>query len=119
MPSRTHFAHRHHDYTHPLRAWVLHTLKWGLILVALVMFFADMLAAIWPAFGSAWENRIGHYGVSVAVFAAFIVEVIHDEFEEVERLHDVAEVAKGGIEAKPARVRKPRAAKAAALKVVA
>lgn len=67
------------------RRSALHFVKWGLIFVALVLFFADIIAAAWPEFSEKWGN-VGRAGIGLATLAAFTVEIIHDELEEGDKL---------------------------------
>jgi hypothetical protein len=53
-------------------------LRWALIHAALMFFFADLLAAVWPAFDLVWKG-IAHLGVAVAAFLATAAEYLHDE----------------------------------------
>ncbi len=74
-----------------VQAWAskgwLHIFKWGLITVALVLFFCDIVTGVWPSFGSWWDSsHLSHIGIGGAAFAAFLVEIIHDEVEEAERI---------------------------------
>lgn len=73
----------------PIRRSVLKTIKRGLIYAALVIFFADFLAAVWPAFEVVWSGSIAHVGVAFAALAAVIAERLHDEAEAE---HDAKEV---------------------------
>lgn len=50
----------------------------ALIHCALMFFFADLLAAIWPAFEHVWGGT-AHLGVAVAALAATCAEYVHDE----------------------------------------
>lgn len=53
-------------------------IRWAMIHAALMFFFADLLAAVWPAFDQVWKG-IAHLGVAVAAFLATIAEYLHDE----------------------------------------
>lgn len=61
-----------------------HIAKWSLIHVAMVLFFADLVALIWPAFGSVWSGPIQKMGVALAAFFACIAEYLYDD-EELKR----------------------------------
>jgi len=66
---------------------VKHYVRRGLIVAALALFACDLIAAIWPAFNTAW-SRAAHAGVAFASFAAFIVEHwLNEENEKEEREH--------------------------------
>lgn len=53
-------------------------LRWALIHCALTFFFADVLAACWPAFNAIWGG-VAHIGVAFAALCATFAEYIHDE----------------------------------------
>lgn len=55
-----------------------HHVRWALIHAAMMFFFADLLAAIWPAFEHVWTG-VAHLGVAVAAFFATAAEYLHDE----------------------------------------
>lgn len=55
-----------------------HHIRWALIHCAFMFFFADLLAAIWPAFAHVWDG-IAHLGVALAAVAATSAEYLHDE----------------------------------------
>lgn len=60
---------------------IKHLVKWSLIHAALVLFFADLVALIWPAFGEVWSGHIQKAGVAVAAFFACIAEYLYDDEE--------------------------------------
>lgn len=60
-----------------------HYVRWGLIHTALILFFADLIAAVWPAFKEVWETR-SHVAIAIAAFAATVAEYFHDEEEKRE-----------------------------------
>lgn len=55
-------------------------LRWGLIHTALIIFFADLIAAVWPAFHAVWEGH-AHIAIAVAAFTATVAEYFHDDEE--------------------------------------
>lgn len=57
-----------------------HYLRWALIHCALMFFFADLLAAIWPTFNSVWTG-VSRGGVAIAALFATGAEYLHDENE--------------------------------------
>lgn len=57
---------------------IKHRLRWGFIHVALVIFFADFLGCVWPAFGRVWE-RNAHVAVVLATVLATAAEYFVDE----------------------------------------
>lgn len=106
-----------------VRRSALHFIKWALIFVALVLFFADIIAAAWPEFSAKWGN-VGRAGIGLATLAAFTVEIIHDELEEGDKLkralhQSERKAAEEGIELIEARRRRQPRARKPALKVVA
>lgn len=62
----------------PLKHRPKYYLHWALIHCALMFFFADLLAAVWPAFEHVWSGT-AHLGVAVAALAATCAEYVHDE----------------------------------------
>lgn len=61
-----------------------HIAKWSLVHAALVLFFADLVAAFWPAFGLVWNGPIEHGGVAIAAFFTCVAEYLYDD-EELKR----------------------------------
>lgn len=61
-----------------LPARLKHHLKWGLIHVALLFFFADLIASIWPEFEDHWHRPL-RLGVALAAFLATLAEYIIEE----------------------------------------
>lgn len=61
---------------------IKHVIKWSLIHAALVLFFADLVAAFWPAFGRFWNGPSQHGGVAIAAFFACAAEYLYDEETE-------------------------------------
>lgn len=55
--------------------------KWGLVHMALIFFFADLVASLWPAFNKVWESH-AHLAIAVAAFSATIAEYINSEIEK-------------------------------------
>lgn len=62
---------------------IKHWIKWALIHVALVVFFADLLACIWPGFGVVWKGPLQKVGVACAAFMACVAEYLYDDEELV------------------------------------
>lgn len=60
-----------------------HWVKWVLIHVALVVFFADLIACVWPGFGIVWKGPLQKVGVSCAAFLACVAEYLYDDEELV------------------------------------
>lgn len=60
---------------------IKHIVKWSLIHCALVLFFADLVAIIWPAFGSVWNGPVEKAGVALAAFFTCIAEYLYDDEE--------------------------------------
>lgn len=60
---------------------VKHLIKWSLIHAALVLFFADLLALIWPAFSIVWAGPVQKVGVALAALFACIAEYLYDDEE--------------------------------------
>lgn len=63
---------------------VKHVVKWSLIHAALVLFFADLVATFWPAFGAVWNGPIERGGVALAAFMTCVAEYLYDD-EELKR----------------------------------
>lgn len=59
-----------------------HYFRWALLHAAIVLFFCDMIAAIWPAFDIIWRTHVAHIGVAIAAFAATLAEFITEEERE-------------------------------------
>ena len=57
---------------------IKHHLRWGLLHVALVVFFADIIAAFWPEFNALWQPR-AHVAIGLATLGATAFEYLHDE----------------------------------------
>ena len=57
--------------------------RWGLMHVALMIFFCDALACIWPQFEVHWKI-VSRVGVAIAAFFATFAEYFHDEEIEAE-----------------------------------
>jgi hypothetical protein len=55
-----------------------HYLRWALIHCALLFFFADLIAAIWPAFNAVWGG-VARIGVALAAIFATCAEFFHEE----------------------------------------
>lgn len=47
--------------------------------MALVVFFCDFVAVIWPRFEVIWAPKMAHVGVALAAFVALLAEYIPDE----------------------------------------
>jgi len=60
---------------------IKHFVKWALIHAALVLFFADLLACLWPAFGQMWSGPVQKVGVAIAAFFACVAEYLYDDEE--------------------------------------
>lgn len=56
-----------------------HYMRTALIYAALVLLFCDLIAALWPAFETLWNNKVAHMGVGLASILAVFVETIHEE----------------------------------------
>lgn len=65
-------------------------IKWALIHTALIIFFADFIAALWPAFDHVWE---GHAKIAVAIAAltAAAAEYFNAKIEDEEAKHHGSE----------------------------
>lgn len=46
-----------------------------------MFFFADLVAAVWPAFDEVWKTK-AHLGVAVAAVLATVSEYLHDETKD-------------------------------------
>lgn len=71
--------------THPLikraqRFRPAHYLRWALIHTAMIVFVADLIAAVWPAFRAVWEGH-AHIAIAVASLTACGAEYFHEEEE--------------------------------------
>lgn len=59
---------------------VKHILRWWLIHTALILFFCDVVAAIWPSFDHVWTH-VAHLGVAFAAFGEAAAEHLIREAE--------------------------------------
>lgn len=58
-------------------------IKWAFIHTALILFFADFIAAVWPAFDHVWEGH-AKIAVGIAALTAAIAEFINSWMEDKE-----------------------------------
>lgn len=56
-------------------------LKWGLIHAALIIFFSDLIAAVWPAFAKVWEGH-AHIAIALASLTATVAEYLSASADE-------------------------------------
>lgn len=61
-----------------------HIVKWSLIHASMVLFFAEVVATFWPAFGAVWNGPIERGGVAIAAFFTCVAEYLYDD-EELKR----------------------------------
>lgn len=67
---------------------IKHIVKWSLIHSALVLFFADLVAVCWPAFGHVWNGPIEKLGVALAAFFTCVAEYLYDDEELKKHVKD-------------------------------
>lgn len=58
-------------------------LRRGVTHMAFTIFFADIIAAMWPSFGKQWDH-ISHAAVSFAALLAVVPEYLRDADHEYE-----------------------------------
>lgn len=80
QPVKPRFVHKLGLHAVAMTPRLKRHLRWALIHCALMFFFADLLAAVWPPFEHVWGG-IAHLGVAVAACLATLAEYLHDEAE--------------------------------------
>jgi hypothetical protein len=74
---------------HPIQAVAAHAVKYNayrhlqkaVVYSAMVVLFADMIAAVWPAFNEVWEGH-AHIALALAALGASITEWLDERGDE-------------------------------------